>query len=100
MRMPNLSTYMPVRSSTKGFFLRVPFDMMNEIRAQRNHDQSLSILFSRGGMSAYEILCNLDDIGLWGKRYPPQSDKDNEEELVRRVTEWINATYTTPTTTP
>lgn len=44
--------------------VRVPFAMLSERRAQRNHDQSLGRLRQRGGMSAGEILCNLDDVGL------------------------------------
>jgi hypothetical protein len=81
--------WMPIQSQSKGVSYRVPFAMLSEGRAQRNHDQSLAVLRSRGGLSAFEALCNLDDRGLWDRK--PRTDGEEEAELSGRVQAWLKA---------
>lgn len=43
----------------------VPDDLLNEDQAQTNHSQTLTRLNERGGMGAYEIMCNIHKIRLF-----------------------------------
>lgn len=79
--------WMPIQGGTKGVHLRVPFAMLSEASARRNHDQSLRELASRGGLSAFEALCNLDGARLLSR--PIRPDVEEEEDLSHRIQDWI-----------
>lgn len=78
--------WMPVQNRKKDSSLRVPMNMMSEQRAQQNHcGQTLARLRERGGMSPFEILCNLNGAGLWDG---VPTDQD-EAILTARVEKWL-----------
>jgi hypothetical protein len=66
----------------------IPWSMVaaGEARAVRNHGQTLARLAERGGMSPFEILCVLDDRGLWDRE--PNAAED-VVELARRVADFL-----------
>ena len=46
---------------------KVPDNLLSEDQAQKNHGQTLNRLNERGGMGAYEIMCNIHKIKLFEK---------------------------------
>ena len=53
----------------------------HEKQAFKNHGQTLAMLASRGGLSPYEIMCVLDDEGLFVKHV----DEENAVHRLRGV---------------
>lgn len=78
------------RASAKGIELRgsVPWAMIkrHDYQARRNHDQSLEVLESRGGLSPMEALAVLTDRRFQEVQHLTTAQVD--AELDRLVAEW------------
>ena len=61
----------------------VPMSLLSERWAQRNHGQSLDQLNERGGMSAIELVCNIE-----GMDYP-HGVAVNELSYIKKLIEYI-----------
>lgn len=59
----------------------VPWGILNEDQAERNHSQSLSLLNERGGLGVLEMLNNIDKNGL-DFRGPTQVEVDRLNKVV------------------
>ena len=61
----------------------IPFDMLSEEMAQKNHGQTLSELNSRGGMSLMEILANIKNDRLV-RGIETQKEVDELNSLIKK----------------
>lgn len=59
--MKQFKVLVPWQSKLTNYPNSIPWDMLNEKRAQSNHSQTLQRLNERGGMCVSEILHNLND---------------------------------------
>jgi hypothetical protein len=58
------SASMTVMTDWIGCPEKIPFQMLSERQAQSNHNQTLKRLNERGGMSAFELVANIERKGL------------------------------------
>ena len=65
-------TQFPVLASTRRndptLPATVPWSALSAGQALRNHQQTLTVLASRGGLSPWEIYANVHGLGLWSDR--------------------------------
>lgn len=62
----------------------VPFELLNEEQAMKNHSQTLDRLNERGGMSPIEIVANvLKKDCLWILLY------DNTDQAIKVINSWL-----------
>jgi hypothetical protein len=61
-----------------------PDELLNEEQAQKNHDQTLKRLNERGGLGAFEIICNIRKMSLFHKtHYNPYDTEYWINELIK-----------------
>jgi len=73
-RIKASTQYMPVMNHSpkiKDCPIKIPFSMMSELWASKNHSQSLARLAERGGMAPSEILANVE-----GRKYRMCAETD------------------------
>lgn len=79
---------MKVHSSSRSLWKNcpqfVPYELLNEERAKRNHDQTLDRLNERGGMGCMEILDNINDRRLTN-RNETQQDADELAKILAYI---------------
>lgn len=75
--------WMPILGAGKASKMKaVPMAILDEAHAQKIHGQSLDRLRQRGGLSAYELILNLEKILPIGRR-PSLDDEAVLEAIVR-----------------
>lgn len=67
--------------------LRVPWALMREARAERNHGQTLLRLAERGGLCPQEVWANLSDQRLNGKMV--RSTDMGDREVIAQIRSYV-----------
>lgn len=85
--MKRFKVLKPYLSNLKNYPNDMPWNLLNEDRAKKNHSQTLSRLNERGGMCVSEILHNLKDEPLSFSVHENQGMVDELNHIISKYSD-------------